>query len=103
MNIDFANRRVIVTGAGHGFGRAIAHGFAERGARVWGCDINTDALAVTLREAPKSKTGSLTVHKVDVTDRAGVAGFPPAAGKRGAGSLLINAPGRACRPAATKM
>ena len=30
MNISFEGRRAIVTGAGHGFGRAIAKAFAEQ-------------------------------------------------------------------------
>ncbi len=39
MNIDFSGRTAIVTGAAHGFGRAIAVAFAERGAHVWACDL----------------------------------------------------------------
>ncbi len=39
MNIDFNNKTVIVTGAAHGFGRAIALAFATRGATVWACDV----------------------------------------------------------------
>ncbi|MBI1775414.1 MAG: SDR family oxidoreductase [Proteobacteria bacterium] len=96
MNIEFADRRVIVTGAGHGFGRAIAHGFAQRGARVWASDVNTEALAVTLRDAPKSKSGSLTVHRVDVTDRAGVAHFVAEAEKAGPVHILVNDAGGVC-------
>jgi 3-oxoacyl-[acyl-carrier protein] reductase len=47
MNISFESRTVIVTGAGHGFGRAIACAFAERGARVHICDVNEEGLAAT--------------------------------------------------------
>ena len=39
MNLDFSDKTVIVTGAAHGFGRAIAVAFAERGAQVWACDV----------------------------------------------------------------
>ena len=39
MNIDFSGKTAIVTGAAHGFGRAIAVAFAERGATVWACDL----------------------------------------------------------------
>jgi len=39
----FDDKRVIVTGAGAGFGEAIARGFASKGARVMVTDIDADA------------------------------------------------------------
>jgi 3-oxoacyl-[acyl-carrier protein] reductase len=39
MNIEFQNKTVLVTGAAHGFGRAIALAFAARGAFVYAADI----------------------------------------------------------------
>jgi len=47
MNIRFENRTVIVTGAAHGFGRAIAAGFVAEGAQVHACDMNAEGLAET--------------------------------------------------------
>jgi 3-oxoacyl-[acyl-carrier protein] reductase len=47
MNIQFNNKTVIVTGAAHGFGRAIALAFAQRGARVHACDVIERELAET--------------------------------------------------------
>ncbi len=47
MNQDFQGRRAIVTGAAHGFGRAICVALATRGAEVWGCDIIETELAET--------------------------------------------------------
>lgn len=44
---DFTGVTVAVTGAGHGFGRAIARGFADLGARVFGCDLSAEELAGT--------------------------------------------------------
>jgi 3-oxoacyl-[acyl-carrier protein] reductase len=49
MNIRFDGTTVAVTGAGHGFGRAIARGFAALGARVFACDLSEDELAETSR------------------------------------------------------
>ncbi len=49
MNIEFSGKTVIVTGAAHGFGRAISVAFAERGARVWACDVIDGELRDTQR------------------------------------------------------
>lgn len=47
MQIRFDGVTVAVTGSGHGFGRAIARGFAALGARVFACDISAENLAET--------------------------------------------------------
>ncbi len=93
MEGSFRERTVIVTGAGHGFGRAIAHAFAARGAWVFGCDINEDALAVTARAAPDEDR--LTVGRLDVTDRVAVGDYVDAIqSRRGAVDILVNNAGR---------
>ena len=66
MNIGFEGQTVIVTGAGHGFGRAMAQSFITRGAQVYGLDVNADGLAETAR-----LTGCETLV-VDVGDREAV-------------------------------
>jgi 3-oxoacyl-[acyl-carrier protein] reductase len=68
MNIQFEGRTVLVTGAGHGFGRAIAGAFATRGARVYGCDVNADALAETANVVGEG----CEVSVADVTNRDSV-------------------------------
>ena len=66
MNIGFDGQTVIVTGAGHGFGRAMAQSFTARGAQVYGCDVNAEGLTETAR-----LTGCATLV-LDVSDRAAV-------------------------------
>jgi 3-oxoacyl-[acyl-carrier protein] reductase len=75
MNIDFPGRTVIVTGGAHGFGRAIAHAFAARGAQTWTCDVLGDGLSETLAQASPAAGGRLDAAVVDVTDRAAVGRF----------------------------
>jgi 3-oxoacyl-[acyl-carrier protein] reductase len=74
MLIEFPDRGVIVTGGGHGFGRAIAQGFAERSARVWTCDLNEAALAETCAANPAHKH-RIQGRPVDVGDREQVRRF----------------------------
>lgn len=74
MNIEFHNKTIIVTGAAHGFGRAIALAFAERGGRVWACDLLDGELAET-RQLCLAVGGRCEARTVDVTDHAAVQAF----------------------------
>ena len=49
MKLDFAGKTALVTGAAHGFGRAICIALAESGADVWAVDIVEGELAQTAR------------------------------------------------------
>ncbi|MBE1594088.1 MULTISPECIES: SDR family NAD(P)-dependent oxidoreductase [Streptomyces] len=68
---DMAGRVALVTGGGGGIGRATAHAFARRGARVAVLDINGDLAAQTLKEI-KAIGGSAEVFIVDVSDAESV-------------------------------
>lgn len=74
MRIDFQDQTVIVTGAAHGFGRAIALAFAERGASVWGCDVLANELLETKRLC-EATGGRCEVRTVDVRQRDAVFAF----------------------------
>ena len=68
MRIRFDGKTVAVSGAGHGFGRCIAETFAQRGARVFGCDLSAAELAETA-------TAGVEAEVVDLSDRVAAAAW----------------------------
>ncbi len=86
MNIRFDGKAAIVTGAAHGFGRAISVAFAERGARVWACDVLEGELAET-RRLCQAKGGTCEVRAVDVRNKAAVDALAREAGPV---AILVN-------------
>ena len=90
MNCRFDGRVVVVTGAAHGFGRAIALAFAERGGAVWGCDVIETELRETERLAAHGD-GRCTTRVVDVTDKDAVEAFvAQASAATGRVDVLVN-------------
>ena len=90
MPLEFAGKTVIVTGAAHGFGRAISLAFAREGAYVWACDIvaaevrETESLAV-------AAGGACTARVVDVRDKLAVDSFvAQASAATGRVDILVN-------------
>jgi 3-oxoacyl-[acyl-carrier protein] reductase len=90
MNLDFTGSTALVTGAAHGFGRAIALAFAQSGARVWACDIIGDELMETDRLCTEAG-GVCTTAVVDVTDKSAVeAVVATAVNETGRVDILVN-------------
>src|SRR6476661_8021844 len=90
MTLDFTGKTAIVTGAAHGFGRAISVAFAERGARVWACDLLEDELRET-EALCRGARGSCRATVADVRDRAAVDAFVGlASAPSGRVDILVN-------------
>jgi 3-oxoacyl-[acyl-carrier protein] reductase len=90
MQIDFTGKTVIVTGAAHGFGRAITLAFAGRGASVWACDIVADELLETERLCTAAG-GVCSTRVVDVSDKtAGNSLVSDASAPTGRVDILVN-------------
>jgi 3-oxoacyl-[acyl-carrier protein] reductase len=64
VEFRFDGQTVLVTGAAHGFGRAISHAFCALGANVWASDVLEEGLEQTAAEAP----GLCETDCVDVSD-----------------------------------
>jgi len=79
VNLEFSGRVAIVTGAAHGFGRAISIAFAQRGAAVWACDVLEDELRETERLC-FAAGGACTTRILDVRDKHAVERFVAEAG-----------------------
>jgi meso-butanediol dehydrogenase / (S,S)-butanediol dehydrogenase / diacetyl reductase len=83
-------RTAVVTGAGGGIGRAIAHALGAAGHRVAALDIDPAALAQTAA----SGSGEYRGRQVDVSDSASVTAAAEAiTGDWGAPHVLVNAAG----------
>ncbi|RMI36348.1 SDR family oxidoreductase [Actinomadura harenae] len=91
----FEGRRVIVTGAGSGIGRATVHRLLSEGARVTGFDVSTAGLEETAAQAAANGTaGRLTTTPLDIADEAAVAsGVAAAVAAMGGLDVLVNAAG----------
>ncbi|HEY8793690.1 MAG TPA: SDR family NAD(P)-dependent oxidoreductase [Gemmatimonadaceae bacterium] len=90
MNLEFSGKTALVTGAAHGFGRAISVAFARRGANVWACDLLGDELLET-RDLCRAAGGACTTRRLDVRDALAVDEFvADVAAASGRVDILVN-------------
>lgn len=72
--MKIADSTVVVTGGGNGIGQQLVLELLRRNARVAAVDLREEALAETTRLAAAGER--LSIHPVDVTDRAAVEALP---------------------------
>ncbi|WP_431902503.1 3-oxoacyl-ACP reductase FabG [Amycolatopsis thermoflava] len=64
----YTNRVVLITGAGQGLGRAMAHRFADEGASLALCDVNEGALKETAVDCINVRTSVVDVSDPEQVD-----------------------------------
>lgn len=88
MKLEFAGQRILVTGAGHGIGRAIARDFVEAGAEVVGVDIRDPADG-----GAHPADARIRFARADLTVKAEVVGLVEA---QGPFDTLVHSAGGVC-------
>lgn len=91
----FADRRVLITGAGSGIGRATVHRILSEGGTVVAADVNEAGLAETAKQAAeKGSADRLSTVTIDISDESSVqAGVAKAVETLGGLDALVNAAG----------
>ena len=73
---SFDGKIAVITGAGTGMGRELAHSLATAGAHLALCDVNEDNLTATAASCQTTNSSiSVTTHSCDVSDEAQVMAF----------------------------
>jgi len=87
----FANKVVVVTGAGRGIGKEIARGFASQGAKVVIVSRSEGSCSAAAQEINQSYPDSTTPYAVDVANHDAVQAFgKEVIAKFGAVNVLVN-------------
>jgi NAD(P)-dependent dehydrogenase (short-subunit alcohol dehydrogenase family) len=93
----YEGRRVLISGAGSGIGRATVHRVLAEGGRVVAVDVNEAGLKETAEQAAATSAeaaGRLTTAVLDISDEASVkAGVAAAVETLGGLDVLVNAAG----------
>jgi 3-oxoacyl-[acyl-carrier protein] reductase len=94
VQLDLSDRRVIVTGASRGIGRALARAFADEGCRLAVCARGGDALE-TVAEDLRARGAEVIARQVDVTSTEAVRAFVDEAATAWGGiDVLVNNAGQ---------
>ncbi|TMV02045.1 SDR family NAD(P)-dependent oxidoreductase [Brucella haematophila] len=93
MDIEFKEKRVLVTGAARGIGRSICEAFAADGAIVTATDVLDDELVVLAREAQPARGGSIRTVHLDVTDEAAIAALAAVEEANGGFDIFVHVAG----------
>jgi 3-oxoacyl-[acyl-carrier protein] reductase len=93
MDIQFEGKRVLVTGAARGIGKAICAAFAADGAFVLATDVIVGELEKLRAEIHPARGGSISLARLDVTDEAGIEALVKSEEPNGAFDIFVHVAG----------